>query len=52
MPEFAAEPGDSASLVIELGMLAWPTPFEINFVRHGWHHDDMGTPRVLQAVMG
>jgi len=35
MPEFAAEPGDSASLVIERGMLAWPTPFEINFVGMG-----------------
>ena len=35
MPEFAAEPGDSPSLVIELGMLAWPTPFEINFVGMG-----------------
>src|SRR5215471_18715626 len=32
MPEFAAEPGDSASLVIERSLLAWPTPFEINFV--------------------
>jgi hypothetical protein len=35
MPEFAAEPGDSASLVIERGLLAWPTPFEINFVGMG-----------------
>jgi len=35
MPEFAAEPGDSASLVIERSLLAWPTPFEINFVGLG-----------------
>lgn len=35
MPEFAAEPGDSASLVIERSSLAWPTPFEINFVGLG-----------------
>jgi hypothetical protein len=50
MPEFAAEPGDSASLVIERSLLAWPTPFEINFVGMG------GTAttweRVLQAAMG
>lgn len=38
MPEFAAEPGDSASLVIERSVLAWPTPFEINVVGMG------GTP--------
>jgi hypothetical protein len=35
MPEFAAEPGDSASLVIERSLVAWPTPFEINFVGLG-----------------
>ncbi|MDR3467635.1 MAG: hypothetical protein P4M07_17030 [Xanthobacteraceae bacterium] len=35
MPEFAAEPGDSASLVIERSWLAWPTPFEINVVGMG-----------------
>lgn len=32
--EYAAEPGDSASLVIERG-LAWPTPFEMNVVGMG-----------------
>jgi hypothetical protein len=35
MPEFAAEPGDSASLVIERSFLAWPAPFEINVVGLG-----------------
>jgi len=35
MPEFAAEPGDSASLVVERSLLAWPTPFEINVVGMG-----------------
>lgn len=35
MPEFAAEPGDSASLVIERSLFAWPTPFELNFVGMG-----------------
>jgi hypothetical protein len=36
MPEFAAEPGDSASLVIERSLLAWPAPlFEINVVGFG-----------------
>lgn len=35
MPEFAAEPGDRASLVIERSMLAWPTPFEFNVVGMG-----------------
>jgi hypothetical protein len=35
LPEYAAEPGDSASLVIERGLLAWPTPFEINVVGMG-----------------
>lgn len=35
MPEFAAEPGDSASLVIERSLFAWPTPFELNIVGLG-----------------
>jgi hypothetical protein len=35
MPEFAAEPGDEATLFIEQSLLAWPTPFEINFVGMG-----------------
>jgi hypothetical protein len=35
LSEYAAEPGDSASLVIERGLLAWPTPFEINFAGIG-----------------
>lgn len=35
LPEYAAEPGDSASLVIERSRLAWPTPFETNFVGLG-----------------
>ena len=35
MPEFAAEPGDSAALVIERSLLAWPTPFEMNVVGLG-----------------
>ncbi len=35
MPEFAAEPGDSASLLIERSLFAWPTPFEINVVGLG-----------------
>ena len=35
MPEFAAEPGDSASLVLERSLLAWPAPFEINVVGLG-----------------
>jgi hypothetical protein len=35
LPEFAAEPGDSASLVIERSALAWPTPFEMNVVGMG-----------------
>ena len=34
LPQYAAEPGDTASLVIERG-LAWPTPFEINVVGLG-----------------
>jgi hypothetical protein len=33
--EFASEVGDRASLVIERSFLAWPTPFEINFVGLG-----------------
>ncbi|HXC27307.1 MAG TPA: hypothetical protein VNV38_05070 [Stellaceae bacterium] len=32
MPEYAAEPGDTASLVIEHSFFAWPTPFELNVV--------------------
>lgn len=35
MAEFAAEPGDNASLVIEHSLLAWPTPFEFNVVGMG-----------------
>jgi hypothetical protein len=35
MPEFAAEPGYETTLVIERSLLAWPTPFEINFVGMG-----------------
>jgi hypothetical protein len=35
MPEFAAEPGDAALLVIERSLFAWPTPFEINFAGLG-----------------
>jgi len=35
MPEFAAEPGDHLSLVIERSLLAWPTPFELNVVGMG-----------------
>jgi hypothetical protein len=35
VPEFAAEPGDSASLVIDRSFLAWPTPFEMNVVGLG-----------------
>jgi hypothetical protein len=35
MPEFGADPGDSASLVIERSILAWPTPFELNVVGLG-----------------
>ncbi|HTW53888.1 MAG TPA: hypothetical protein VME45_18510 [Stellaceae bacterium] len=35
MPEFAADPGDSASLVIEHSLFAWPTPFELNVVGMG-----------------
>lgn len=35
MAEFAAEPGDSASLAIEHSLLAWPTPFELNVVGLG-----------------
>lgn len=35
MPEFAVEPGDSVSLVIERSMLSWPTPFAINVVGMG-----------------
>jgi hypothetical protein len=34
LPQYAAEPGDSASLIIERG-LAWPTPFELNVVGLG-----------------
>jgi hypothetical protein len=34
LSEYAAEPGDTVSLVIERGM-AWPTPFEINVVGMG-----------------
>jgi hypothetical protein len=34
LPQYAAEPGDSASLVIKRG-LAWPTPFEMNVVGLG-----------------
>lgn len=35
MPEFAAEPGVRASLVIEHSLLAWPSPFELNVVGLG-----------------
>jgi hypothetical protein len=35
MREFAAEPGDNASLIIERSLFAWPTPFEINVVGMG-----------------
>jgi hypothetical protein len=35
MAEFAADPGDSASLVIEHSLLAWPTPFGLNVVGMG-----------------
>jgi hypothetical protein len=35
LPEYAAEAGDSVSLVIERSRLAWPTPFETNFVGLG-----------------
>ena len=35
LPEYATEPGDSASLVVERGLLAWPTPFEIDVVGIG-----------------
>jgi hypothetical protein len=35
LPEYAAEAGDSASLVIERSLLAWPTPFEMNVVGMG-----------------
>jgi hypothetical protein len=35
LPEYSAEPGDSASVVIERSLLAWPTPFEINVVGIG-----------------
>jgi hypothetical protein len=33
--EFASDPGDKAALVIERSLLAWPTPFEIDFVGLG-----------------
>lgn len=32
MPGFAAEPGDTASVTIDRSMLAWPTPFDLNFM--------------------
>jgi hypothetical protein len=35
LPEYEAEPGDRASLVIERSLLAWPTPFELNVVGMG-----------------
>jgi hypothetical protein len=35
MPEFAAEPGDRVTLVIEHSLFAWPTPFEMNVVGLG-----------------
>lgn len=35
LPEYAAETGDSVSLVIERSRLPWPTPFETNFVGMG-----------------
>ncbi len=35
LPEFAAEPGDNATLVIERSLLPWPTPFELNVVGMG-----------------
>jgi hypothetical protein len=35
MPEFAAEPGDNTSLVIERSLLAWPAPYEMNVVGLG-----------------
>ena len=31
-PGFAAEAGDTASLVIEHSWVAWPTPFDFNFM--------------------
>ena len=35
LPEYAAEPGDRASLAIERSLSSWPTPFEINVVGLG-----------------
>ena len=35
LPEYAAEPGDKAELVIERSLLPWPTPFELNIVGMG-----------------
>ena len=35
LPEYAAEPGDTAELVIERSLLPWPTPFEMNVVGMG-----------------
>jgi hypothetical protein len=35
MPEFAADPGDTVSLVIEHSLLSWPAPFELNVVGFG-----------------
>lgn len=32
VPAFAAEPGDTASLVTERSWLAWPTPFDFNLM--------------------
>src|SRR5262249_47953150 len=30
--EFAKDPGDEASLIVDQSRLAWPTPFETNFM--------------------
>jgi len=30
--EFGKDPGDEASLIVEQSRLAWPTPFETNFM--------------------
>jgi hypothetical protein len=35
MPEYAAEPGDTASLVIDHSLFSWPAPFELNVVGLG-----------------
>jgi hypothetical protein len=32
IPAFAADPGDTASLVIERSWLSWPTPMDLNFI--------------------